>query len=232
MYNIIEKKLLSLADWEKAKILQWFFKTWKWEYGQWDIFLGIKVPDQRKIVKKYFKEVKFDDIQELLKSKYHEFRMTALLLLVEKYKKNWIDERKNIYQFYMKNLEYVNNWDLVDVTCPKIVWDFLFDKDRGILYDLVKSKNLWEQRISIISTLYFIRKWDFQDTLKLSEIFLDHKHDLIHKAVGWMLREVWKKDIKVLKEFLDKYAQKMPRTMLRYAIEKFEEKDRKHYLSL
>jgi len=276
MYKQIEKKLLNLTNPEKAKILQRFFKTGKWEYGEWDVFLWITMPEQRKIVKKYFREIGFDDIQSLLESKYHEFRMVWLLFLVAKYEytsfinkykhkippvslysttslnkggqeqksadelnqdtiypnptANWGCEEK-IFDFYLKNLEYVNNRDLVDVTCPKIIWDYLLDKDKSILYKFAESENMWIQRIAIISTMTFIKSWKLDDSIKISEILLNHKHDLIHKAVWWMLREIGKKNESVLIKFLDENFDKMSRTTLRYAIEKFDEIKRKHYLS-
>jgi 3-methyladenine DNA glycosylase AlkD len=279
MYKQIEKEILSLRNSDKAKILQWFFKTGKWDYGDWDVFLWITMPEQRNIVKKYFKEVSFEDVQKLLESKYHEFRMVWLLFLVAKYEKfkfinrnnnlippsitkklvldtslikggqeqKFADElnksiipptplpkggcEKEIFDFYVKNLKYVNNWDLVDVTCPKIVWDYLLDKDKSILYDFAKSENMWIQRIAIISTMSFIKNWFFDDTIELSKILLSHKHDLIHKAVWWMLREIWKKDESVLIKFLDENFDKMSRTTLRYAIEKFDENKRRYWIN-
>lgn len=231
MYIQIEKELLVLKNSEKAKILQGFFKTGKWTYGEWDIFLWITVPQQRQIVKKYFKEVDLDEIQKLLKSKYHEFRMVWLLCLVYKYENFKIEKnQKEIFNFYINNLKYVNSWDLVDLTCPKIVGDYLLDKNKDMLYYFAKDKNMWIQRISIVSTMTFIKKWLFEDTIKIAEILLNHKHDLIHKAVWWMLREVGKKDLEILETFLDKHYNKMPRTMLRYSTEKFDEKKRKYYL--
>ena len=141
-------------------------------------------------------------------------------------------EKKEIIDFYLSHLEYSNNWDLVDLVCYKMLWNYLLDKNREILYELAKDKNVWKQRVAIVSTMTFVKKWEFDDTLKISEMLLNHDHDLIHKAVWWLLREVWKKDEKVLKKFLDKYAGKMPRTMLRYAIEKLDEDERMYYLNL
>ena len=236
MYRDIIKDLESLNNPEKAKILSRFFKTWKWEYWEWDKFLWIPVPPQREIAKKYFEKCSLDDIENLLKSEYHEVRLTALLILCYKYeyvtKKKLSDEQKKIVDFYLSHLEFSNNWDLVDLVCYKILWNYLLDNDRKILYELAEDKNMWKQRVAIISTMAFVKNWEFDDTLKISEILLNHKHDLIHKAVWWLLREVWKKDEKVLKDFLDKHAIKMPRTMLRYAIEKLNESDRKYYLNL
>ena len=236
MYEKIIQDLEKLENPEKAKILSRFFKTWKWWYGEWDKFLWIPVPEQREIAKKYFDKCNLDDIEILLKSEYHEVRLTALLILCYKYefcvKKKMKSEKKEIIDFYLSHLEYSNNRDLVDLVCYKILWNYLLDKDREILYELAKDKNMRKQRVAIVSTMTFVKNWEFNDTLKISEIFLNHEHDLIHKAVWWLLREVWKKDEKVLKEFLDKYASKMPRTMLRYAIEKLDENERKYYLNL
>ena len=236
MYKEIIEDLENLRNPEKAKILSWFFKTWKWEYWEWDKFLWIPVPAQREIAKKYFEKSDLDDIEKLLNSEYHEIRLTALLILCYKYefitKKKLYDEQKKIIDFYLSHLEYCNNRDLVDLVCYKILWNYLLDKDREILYKLANDKNMRKQRVAIVSTMTFVKKWQFDDTLKISEMLLNHKHDLIHKSVGWLLREVWKKDEKVLKDFLGKYANKMPRTMLRYAIEKLKESDRKYYLNL
>ena len=235
MYKEVIEDLEKLKNPDKAKILSRFFKTWKWEYGEWDKFLWIPVPPQREIAKKYYEKCSLDDIEKLLKSEYHEVRLTGLLILCYKYelatKKKISNEQKNIIDFYLSHLEYSNNWDLVDLVCYKILWNYILDKDRKILYELANDENMWKQRVAMVSTMSFVKKWQFNDTLKISEILLNHKHDLIHKAVGWLLREVWKKDEKVLKIFLDKYAKKMPRTMLRYAIEKLDENERKCYLN-
>ena len=236
MYKEIIKELENLQDLEKAKILSGFFKTWKWGYWEGDKFLWIPVPDERIVAKKYFEKSNLGDIENLLKSEYHEIRLTWLLILCYKYefyvKKKNETEKKEIIDFYLSHLEYCNNRDLVDLVCYKILWNYLLDKDRSILYGLAKDKNMRKQRVAIVSTMTFVKKWDFDDTLKISEMLLNHEHDLIHKAVWWLLREVWKKDEKVLKNFLDKYANKMPRTMLRYAIEKLDENERKYYLNL
>ena len=226
---MIEEDLRSLANPEKAKILQRFFKTGPGQYGEGDIFLGLTVPQIRVIAKNYFKEISLLDIQKLVESKYHEFRMCGLIILTYKYEK-FEEERQRIYHFYLKNTKYINNWDLVDVTTPRIVGVHLLDKDRSILYQLANSKDLWEKRIAILATFPFIRANDFKDCLAISEILLNDKHDLMHKAVGWMLREVGKRDVSVLENFLDKHIKEMPRTMLRYAIEKFKEEKRKEYL--
>ena len=236
MFKTIIQELKNIKNPDKAKILSRFFKTWKWEYGEWDKFLWIPVPPQREIAKKYYDKCSLEDIENLLKSEYHEVRMTWFLILCYKYelttKKKLNDDQKKIIDFYLSHLEYSNNWDLVDLVCYKILWNYLLNKDRKILYELAEDENMWKQRVAIVSTMTFIKNWEFEDTLKISEILLNHKHDLIHKAVGWLLREVWKKDEKVLKEFLDKYANEMPRTMLRYAIEKLDDSERKYYLNL
>ena len=223
------KELQEKANSEQAKILKRFFKTGEGEYGEGDIFLGVKVPEQRKIAKKYY-GLSLPKLQELLKSKIHEHRLTAVIILGEKYKKANEREKENIFNFYLENAKNINNWDLVDLSAPKIVGGFLFDKDKKVLYKLVQSENLWEKRIAIISTFAFIRKEEFEDCLAISELLLNDEHDLIHKAVGWMLREVGKRNLEVEEEFLKSHYKNMPRTMLRYAIEKFEEEKRKKYL--
>jgi 3-methyladenine DNA glycosylase AlkD len=187
------------------------------------------VPIQREIVKKY-QELSLGDIQKLLNSKIHEERLIALLILVTQFKKGDIQKQEIIFNFYLKNTRNINNWDLVDLTAPNIVGQFLMDRNRKIIYKLAKSYDLWEKRIAILSTFTFIKCGQFKDALKIAEILLNDKHDLIHKAVGWMLREIGKRDLLMEEEFLKKYYGKIPRTMLRYAIEKFPEKKRKRYL--
>lgn len=226
----IQNDLQKLIRPDKAEFLPYFFKTGEGEYAQGDKFIGVVVPDQRSVAKKYYKEASLDDVQKLLDSPIHEHRLTGLFILTYKFEKAKEVEREIIYNFYLKNTKAINNWDLVDCSAHKIVGQYLIDKDRSILYKLAKSKNLWEQRIAILSTFAFIRVKDFEDCLNLAEGFLTHKHDLIHKAVGWMLREVGKKDELVLVSFLNPNYQKMPRTMLRYAIEKFPEQRRILYL--
>jgi len=206
-----------------------FFKTGPGEYGEGDVFLGIRVPVTRKVARK-FRELPLGQVLKLVKSKYHEERLLALFMLVALFKKGDDKKKKSIYDAYLGHTHYINNWDLVDSSAHQIVGGYLFERDRKPLYQLAKSKSLWERRISMIATYTFIKKDDFEDTLKLSEILLPDKEDLIHKAVGWMLREVGKKDIEVEERFLRKHYKRMPRTMLRYAIEKFEEKKRKDYL--
>ena len=229
----LHKQLEEHSDSEKAKLLQRFFKTGKGEYGEGDIFLGIVVPNQRKIAKEAAERLSMENLQELLNSKVHEKRLIALLILIEKYKK--AEEKEFIFNFYLSNTKNINNWDLVDLSAPNILGDYLLEKgreDREILQKLAKSEHLWEKRISIISTFAFIRNQEFDDALRISELLLNDKHDLIHKAVGWMLREIGKRDLEIEENFLRKNSRykEMPRTMLRYAIEKFPEKKRKMYL--
>lgn len=223
-------ELKSVPNKEKAEIFQRFFKTGKGEYGEGDTFAGIAVPEVRDISKRYFKEMTLEEVEYFVQHKIHEYRLFGLLTLTYTWKKADESKRKDIFDLYVKNLEYVNNWDLVDISAPNIVGEYLKEKDRAILYELAENNNLWKQRISIISTFSFIRNKDFVDTLNISEILLHHKHDLIHKAVGWMLREVGKRDQDVEEEFLKRYYKEMPRTMLRYAIERFEEEKRQRYL--
>jgi len=225
--KIIRKTIKQLANKNQAKILQKFFKTGKGQYGEGDIFLGLKSNQIKEIAKKY-KNISLKEIQKLLNSKFHEERMCALRILVYQYKKS--QNKKEIFNFYLKNSKQINNWDLVDLSAPNIAGSYLLDKPKNILYKLAKSKNIWEKRIAIISTYSFIRVGEFEDTLKISKILLNDKHDLIHKAVGWMLREVGKKNEKILKKFLKENYNKIPRTTLRYAIEKFEKNERKNWL--
>ena len=226
---MIQNEIKSLANAERAKIGQSFFKTGPGQYGEGDIFLGLTMPQIRIIAKKYFEEISLAEVQELIKSKYHEFRMCGLVILTYKYE-TFPNQQEEIYRLYLKNTKYINNWDLVDVTTPKIVGAYLLNEDRSVLYKLARSSHLWEKRIAILATYAFIRNSEFDDCLAISKILLNDKHDLIHKAVGWMLREVGKKNQPVLEKFLQKHYKTMPRTMLRYAIEKFEEKKRKNYL--
>jgi 3-methyladenine DNA glycosylase AlkD len=234
MLSKLLTELKSAGDLERAKNFKWFFKTGKGEYGEGDQFLGITVPHLREISKKY-QTLDLKDLQELLDSKIHEHRLSGLMILRMQYQRSLrlasLAQGKQIVKFYLKNTKKINNWDLVDLSCHYILGNWLFDKDRKILYQLARSKNLWERRISIISTFAFIRNNQFTDTLKIAEILINDKHDLIHKAVGWALREIGKKDKKTETDFLNRYYKAMPRTMLRYAIEKFSDRERKFYLS-
>jgi len=225
----LKRAIRANANKDHAKTMQWFFKTGKGEYGEGDKFFGIKVPVQRKIAKQ-FGELNLDDLQTLLNSKIHEERLISLLILVDKYDKADEKVKEKIYRFYKNNSRKINNWDLVDLSAPKIIGTHLLNRDRKILYKYAYSHNLWQKRISIISTYSFIKNHDFTTTLEISDILMNDDHDLIHKAVGWMLREVGKQEMEALEKFLKTRYNKMPRTMLRYSIEKFPEKKRKKYL--
>lgn len=225
----IRKELRQLADPDKAKLYQGFFKTGNGQYGEGDIFIGLTVPQTRAVAIKY-SNLDIYGIQDLLNSKMHEERLMALLILTHNFQKSDEMQKYKLLSFYLKNTKQINNWDLVDLTAHKIVGSYLEDKPKDILYQLARSNSLWERRISIISTAHFIKNGQFQDTLDIAEILLFDSHDLIHKAVGWMLREVGKKDLAVEEQFLKKHYKKMPRTMLRYAIEKFPENKRQKYL--
>lgn len=226
----IKRQLSSKADTKQAENLMRFFKTGKGQYGQDDIFLGVMVPDIRQVVKNNYKDISLFDTKKLLSSKYHEERMCAVLILVEKFLKGDEKTKKAIFTIYIKNTKYINNWDLVDLSAPKIVGGYLYQGKKDLLYKFARSKNLWEKRISILATFWFICQNDFGDALKLAEILLNDKHDLMHKAVGWMLREIGKRSQITEEYFLKKHYKTMPRTMLRYAIEKFPEQKRKKYL--
>lgn len=226
----IKKRLRKEGNLKSSEHSSRFFKTGKGEYGYGDLFLGIRVPVIRRFAKE-FASLSFTDTKKLIRSKYHEERLLGLIILVNKYKKTKNNlEQEKIYQIYIDHFKYINNWDLVDVTCPHIVGKHLMDKDRSIIYKWAKSDDLWTKRISILTNWWFVRNGDLSDVFKISNILLKDEHDLIHKAVGWMLREAGKKDIKKLEAFLRPVYKKMPRTMLRYAIEKFSEKKRKSYL--
>lgn len=225
----IREKIKAEKNPAQAIILQRFFKTGKGDYGEGDVFYGIKVPVQRSIAKQ-FKDLGFDDLRVLILSAIHEERLIAAFILVEQFKKGNEQLRKSIFDFYLKHRKGINNWDLVDLSAPKIIGEYLLNKKKDLLYKFARSEDLWEKRISILSTFTFIRNGMFEDTLEISKILLKDEHDLIHKAVGWMLREVGKRDIKTEEKFLKIHYKIMPRTMLRYAIEKFPEKKRKSYL--
>ena len=227
----IRKELREMADGGKAKILQRFFKTGKGEYGEGDVFLGLTVPEARRIALKHA-GLSLSDVKKLLNSKVHEHRLVALEVLTAQYEHAKPGEQKKLVKFLLANLDRVNNWDLVDLTAPYVLGDFLVDKDRKILYRLAASQSLWRRRIAIVSTMAFIKNDDFKDTLKIAQMLMNDEHDLIHKATGWMLREIGKRDQSVLEKFLEKHAARMPRTALRYAIERFDQRKRKHYLSL
>jgi hypothetical protein len=227
--RLIRKRLRRVASREKAAGLMRFFKTGPGQYGEGDRFLGVMVPEIRRTVKE-FCEVPLGEAAKLLCSPWHEERLCGLLLLVNTFESGGDAERKKVAALYLRNIRYINNWDLVDLTAPKIVGPYLDDGSRALLYRLVRSKNLWERRIAILATFHYIKKGDFADSLTLAALLLTDDEDLMHKAVGWMLREVGKKDVAVLEAFLRKHLPSMPRTTLRYAIERFPEAKRKNYL--
>ena len=228
-FEEIRRKLRKLANKDKAKVLKGFFKTGPGQYGEGDVFLGITVPMLRQIAKEC-RNTSVADMLKLLRSSIHEERVLALFLLVCAYGHGDDAAKKKIFSLYLKNARFINNWDLVDLSSPNIVGNHLMDKDRKLLYSLATSRHLWRKRIAILATFTFIRQNDFCDTLNISQLLLVDKHDLIHKAVGWMLREVGKRDLKTEEKFLKQHYRIMPRTMLRYAIERFPERKRKKYL--
>ncbi|MDR1743742.1 MAG: DNA alkylation repair protein [Dysgonamonadaceae bacterium] len=227
----VKEQLASYGSPERASHSKHFFKTGKGQYGEGDRFFGASVPEIRSVAKQH-KHIPFPELEKLLHDEMHECRLCALVILVERFKKADEKTRELIYDFYLANTSRINNWDLVDLSCRDIVGEWLSDKDRSPLYRLAASESLWEQRIAVVSTFAFIRKNDFEDVVRLSEQFLTHKHDLIHKACGWMLREAGKRDETLLLRFLDKHAPQMPRTMLRYAIERLSPERRSHYMSV
>ncbi len=225
----ISKRLRKMGDKEDARFLQGFFKTGVGQYGEGDIFLGIRVPALRKLAKEYT-TLSSKEVLPLLRSPYHEVRLFALILFVNAFAKGDETTQKKIYDLYLANTGYINNWDLVDISAPKIVGAFLMERSRKPLYQLAKSKSLWERRIAVIATFYFIKNNKFEDSIKIAGILLQDKEDLIHKAVGWMLREIGKRDIEYAETFLQKHCRTMPRTMLRYAIERFAPSKRRKYM--
>ena len=230
MQNSILHSLRQYIDAEKAIVLPRFFKTGKGEYGEGDKFLGVTVPNIRLVAKQY-SHAPLEVVSRLLDSEWHECRMCALLILVMKYKKATDEEKQAIFDLYLSRTERINNWDLVDLSAPNIVGEHLYSStDRTILYRLAESPLLWERRIAMVSTLCFIRKGDFGDTFALADKLVASRHDLMQKAVGWMLREMGKRDIFLLRIFLDKHAATMPRTMLRYAIEKMDSAERHDWM--
>ena len=235
MTNLIKeitKSLVDAAEAQKAISMQRFFKTGKGEYGEGDIFIGVSVPQQRAIAKQFQKDCTKNDVIALLDSPIHEERLTGVFILVDKFKKSIkSNQEKEWVDLYIEKADKMNNWDLVDSSSHFILGKWLEKRDRKILYEFSKSNSLWKNRIALISTLHFIRKNDFEDTLRLCELALPHQHDLIHKAAGWMLKEIYEKDPAPTIQFLDNYKTQMPRTMLRYAIEKMPELQRKAYLS-
>lgn len=231
--NLLLSEMLKHEDPSQVEGLSRFFKTGPGEYGEGDLFLGIKVPVTRSVVKDCWKGTSFEDLEECLASGYHEVRLAGLLTLVEIFSHSRKDPlvQEHCIGFYLAHTERINNWDLVDLSCYQLLGSWLMDKDRSLLYDLARNgKSIWEQRIGIVSTMAFIRKGQLDDTFAIADILLDHPHDLIHKATGWLLREAGKRDGSALREFLATRYMNMPRTMLRYAIEKFPEEERQQYL--
>lgn len=227
--QFILNELISVANPAKAKFLQRFFKTGAGQYAEGDVFLGLIVPLTRSIAK-FNKNTPLSELGKLMSSEYHEARLCALLIVVLRFKKACPEERKELYDFYLAHARRINNWDLVDVTSPHIVGAYLLDKERSKLYELANSDSLWEQRIAMVSTVAFIRNGEFSDTFALAEHFMTHGHDLMHKAVGWMLREVGKRDRGLLTDFLEINATTLPRTALRYAIEHYPQEERQYFL--
>jgi 3-methyladenine DNA glycosylase AlkD len=225
----IQKRLKKLGNKERAAISQRFFKTGPGEYGEGDVFIGIRVPVLRALVKEYA-DLSVAQILILLRSHIHEERLLALLLLVDSFSQGDEAARTSIFELYLKHTEFINNWDLVDSSAAQIVGAYLMDKSKAVLYRLVESANLWERRIAIMSTFHFVKHHEFSETLKIAKILLFDRQDLIHKATGWMLREIGKRHLKTEERFLKVHYKKMPRTMLRYAIEKFPEQKRQRYL--
>jgi len=234
MVQSLKSDLNKLATPQKAKASEWFFKTDPGQYGEGDQFIGVTVPEQRSIARKY-KDLPLSQAEQLLKSPIHEERLVALIILVERFKsanrQSDQETQKEIYDFYLSHTDRVNNWDLVDLSADYIVGAYLADKPKSVLYKLAKSKNLWERRIAMIATYYYIRQSEAKYTLEIADVLIHDSHDLIQKAVGWMLREVGKRcSEKALTDFLDKHAPEMPRTALRYAIERFPPEKRQKYL--
>lgn len=234
MIEQLKSTLQDLADDDKAKIMMRFFKTGKGEYGEGDIFLGISVPNQRLIAKEFYQQVSLNDIKNLLNSDIHEYRLTALLMLVSKYEKSKDEQvRKDIIDFYLAQTSQINNWDLVDTSCYKILGHYCFHQKREeLLFELADSEDLWEKRIAIVSTMYFIKQKSFSIVPEIVLKNLNHSHDLMHKANGWMLREMGKMNEEKLIEFLDEYTLQMPRTTLRYALEKIDPILKDYYMKL
>jgi 3-methyladenine DNA glycosylase AlkD len=234
MSELTEQIIEALKDKaipEKAAFFPRFFKSGPGEYGEGDQFFGVKVPDQRKVAKEFFKEISLEELEELLSNPIHEVRLTAVIALVYRYQKTKTEEgRKELVDFYLTHLEFVNNWDLVDTSCHPILGAYYLDKEKSLFYDLAKKNHLWSQRVAMVSSYYWIKRGEYKDALALAEMLKNHPHDLMHKAVGWMLREIGNKDFDVEFDFLKEHYQSMPRTALRYAIEKFPEDLRQDFL--
>jgi 3-methyladenine DNA glycosylase AlkD len=226
----VQTQLAAQADPDRIPDYMRFFKTGPGQYGEGDVFIGVTVPKIRRVVKPVYAKISLTETIKLLKSKTHEDRFAALAILCEKFAKADSDQQAAIYALYLKHKRHINNWDLIDTSAHKILGPYLFKRDKAVLYKLAGSSSLWERRIAVISTFYFIHHKHFEDSLKLAGKLINDEHDLIHKAVGWMIREVGKRDYNRADSFLRKYYHKMPRTMLRYAIERFPEKLRQDYL--
>ncbi len=230
--ELVRQKLKNCGDSKKAAHLAKFFQAFPGGYGEGDRFLGVAVPVQRRIAKSWYRDIALCELENLLRDPLHECRLTAIFIMVYKFEKaKTASQREALISLYLGNLIYVNNWDLVDSSAYKLLGPYLADKDRSLLYSLAGSGVLWQERIAVIATLHFIRHHDYADTLKLAKMLIGHRHDLIHKAVGWMLRETGNRDFKVEYDFLQENYRIMPRTMLRYAIEKFEPDLRKRFLA-
>ena len=233
VYLMIAKEVINelkiLATEDRRKSNEWFFKTNKGEYGYGDIFLGVRMPDIRKVAKKFSPKITLKELTELIQSPIHEVRLCALIILVNQYKKGNFSK---IFEYYIRQISFINNWDLVDSSAPYIVGDYLYNNpdERSILFEFVHSENLWVRRISIVSTFTLIKNNQFNETLQIAKILLNDKHDLIHKAVGWMLREVYKRDQDLIRTFLKQNYAQLPRTTLRYAIERMDEVERLLFL--
>lgn len=227
----VKDDLNAYSDNKRGANLHKFFQAFPGGYGEGDTFIGVTVPHQRIVSRKYYQQIELAEIESLLCESIHEYRLTAIFMMVLKYQKTKnVTEKKAIVDTYIKNIERVNNWDLVDSSAHLILGHYIEQSDRKILYDFAKSSNLWKQRVAVISTFHFIRKDQFDDNLKIAELLINHKHDLIHKAVGWMLREIGNRNYAAEYDFLTKHYRNMPRTMLRYAIEKFPEDVRQQFL--
>lgn len=228
--RILQEALRKLASHERARSSAWFFKTGKGEYGEGDIFLGVRVPDIRKVARR-FRGLSESEVRKLLKRREHEFRLAALLILGDQFRSGDDDTRRRIYKLYLQETTHINNWDLVDLSAPAIVGEYLLIRSRKKLVSLAHSSSLWERRIAIVATFAFIRRGQAETTLEIAKILLQDREDLIQKATGWMLREVGKRvERDVLRRFLDQYAREMPRTMLRYALEHFKQNERDRYM--
>ncbi len=227
----LKNSLKTLAEPKRAEVLLRFFQTQKGGYGEGDKFLGVTVPNQRRVAKK-FDTLTSPDLKKLLQSSIHEHRLTSLFIMIHQFERGNHKQKKQLIDLYKKNLRYVNNWDLVDSSAPYLLGNFLRTRSKNILYQYARSPNLWRRRVGILSTFGFIKQGEYKDALAIAIILLNDEHDLIHKAVGWMLREIGKRDKEELVAFLDKHYDTMPRTMLRYAIEKLNQKERAHYMNL